>query len=89
MPGSSHPIGDRSRILGSMLETVLHGIQIIGSIAGTQVDMAEVFQLQARGRTHVTSSGARWSRSTSPSLTSWRPNPGADCARPWVGDDHQ
>jgi Zn-dependent alcohol dehydrogenase len=36
------------------LETVLNGIQIIGSIAGTQVDMAEVFQLHARGRTHVT-----------------------------------
>ena len=55
MPGSSRPIGDRSRILGSLLETVLHGIQIIGSIAGTQVDMAQVFQLHARGRTHVTS----------------------------------
>jgi alcohol dehydrogenase, propanol-preferring len=54
MPGSSRPIGDRSRILGSILETVLNGIQIIGSIAGTQVDMAEVFQLHARGRTHVT-----------------------------------
>ena len=33
---------------------MLNGIQIIGSIAGTQVDMAEVFQLHARGRTHVT-----------------------------------
>jgi propanol-preferring alcohol dehydrogenase len=33
---------------------VLNGIQIIGSIAGTQVEMAEVFQLHARGRTHAT-----------------------------------
>ena len=36
------------------LETVLNGIQIIGSIAGTQVEMAEVFQVHARGRTHAT-----------------------------------
>ena len=55
MPGSSGPIGDRSRILGCILETVLHGIQIIGLTAGTQVAMAEVFQLHARGRTYVTS----------------------------------
>jgi hypothetical protein len=70
------------------LETVLNGIQIIGSIAGTQVDMAEVFQLHARGRTLSPTSGARWSRSTSPSLTSWPAESRRGSARPWVGDDH-
>jgi hypothetical protein len=51
MPGSSRPIGDRSRILGSILEIVLNGIRTISSVAGTQVKMAEVFQVRARGRT--------------------------------------
>ncbi|MRK02260.1 alcohol dehydrogenase AdhP [Aeromicrobium sp. S22] len=33
--------------------TVLKGIQIIGSIVGTRQDLAEVFDLHARGRTRV------------------------------------
>jgi alcohol dehydrogenase, propanol-preferring len=37
-----------------IFETVLNGIQISGSIVGTRVDLAEVFELHARGRTHVT-----------------------------------
>jgi propanol-preferring alcohol dehydrogenase len=34
-----------------IFETVPNGIQIIGSIVGTRVDLAEVFELHARGRT--------------------------------------
>jgi propanol-preferring alcohol dehydrogenase len=34
--------------------TVLQGISVVGSIVGTRVDLAEVFQLHAQGRTHVT-----------------------------------
>src|SRR4029453_11609576 len=38
-----------------IFETVLNGIQVVGSIVGTRVDLAEGFELHARGRTHVTS----------------------------------
>jgi alcohol dehydrogenase, propanol-preferring len=37
-----------------IFETVLQGISVVGSIVGTRVDLAEVFELHARGRTHVT-----------------------------------
>lgn len=37
-----------------IFETVLNGIKIIGSIVGTRVDLAEVFQLHAARRTRVT-----------------------------------
>jgi propanol-preferring alcohol dehydrogenase len=33
--------------------TVLKGISVIGSIVGTRQDLAEVFELHARGRTKV------------------------------------
>ena len=33
--------------------TVLKGISVIGSIVGTREDLAEVFELHARGRTRV------------------------------------
>ena len=33
--------------------TVLKGISVIGSIVGTRQDLAEVFELHARGRTRV------------------------------------
>jgi propanol-preferring alcohol dehydrogenase len=36
-----------------IFETVLNGITIIGSIVGTRADLAEVFQLHARGLTRV------------------------------------
>jgi alcohol dehydrogenase, propanol-preferring len=36
-----------------IFETVLGGIQLVGSIVGTRVDLAEVFELHARGRTQV------------------------------------
>ena len=36
-----------------IFETVLNGITITGSIVGTRVDLAEVFELHASGRTHV------------------------------------
>jgi alcohol dehydrogenase, propanol-preferring len=36
-----------------IFETVLNGIQIIGSIVGTRVDLAEVFELHKMGRTRV------------------------------------
>ena len=36
-----------------IFETVLRGIRIIGSIVGTRVDLREVFELHAAGRTHV------------------------------------
>jgi alcohol dehydrogenase, propanol-preferring len=36
-----------------VFETVLGGISVIGSIVGTRVDLAEVFQLHAGGRTKV------------------------------------
>ena len=36
-----------------IFETVLGGINIVGSIVGTRVDLAETFQLHAEGRTHI------------------------------------
>lgn len=36
-----------------IFETVLNGIQIIGSIVGTRVDLQEVFELHAAGKTRV------------------------------------
>jgi len=36
-----------------IFETVLNGIKIVGSIVGTRVDLAEVFELHADGRTQV------------------------------------
>lgn len=36
-----------------IFETVLNGITIVGSIVGTRVDLAEVYDLHADGRTHV------------------------------------
>jgi len=36
-----------------IFETVLNGITIIGSIVGTRKDLAEVYELHARGRTRV------------------------------------
>ncbi len=36
-----------------IFETVLKGISVIGSIVGTRLDVAEVFELHAAGRTHV------------------------------------
>jgi len=37
-----------------IFETVLNGIKVVGSIVGTRLDLAEVFELHAHGRTHVT-----------------------------------
>jgi propanol-preferring alcohol dehydrogenase len=37
----------------SIFETVLNGIKIVGSIVGTRLDLAEVFELHAAGRTKV------------------------------------
>ena len=34
-------------------ETVLKGITVVGSIVGTRVDLAEVFELHRAGRTRV------------------------------------
>jgi alcohol dehydrogenase, propanol-preferring len=36
-----------------IFETVLNGITIVGSIVGTRKDLDEVYELHARGRTHV------------------------------------
>jgi alcohol dehydrogenase, propanol-preferring len=36
-----------------IFETVLNGIKIAGSIVGTRLDLAEVFDLHAAGKTHV------------------------------------
>jgi propanol-preferring alcohol dehydrogenase len=36
-----------------IFETVLNGINIVGSIVGTRLDLAEVFELHAAGRTRV------------------------------------
>jgi len=36
-----------------IFETVLNGIKIVGSIVGTPLDLAEVYQLHAAGRTKV------------------------------------
>jgi propanol-preferring alcohol dehydrogenase len=42
-----------------IFDTVLKGIQIIGSIVGTRQDLAEVFDLHARGRTRVIGEGRK------------------------------
>jgi propanol-preferring alcohol dehydrogenase len=36
-----------------IFETVLNGIKIVGSIVGTRLDLAEVYDLHAAGKTHV------------------------------------
>lgn len=36
-----------------IFETVLNGVQIIGSIVGTRLDLAETFELHAAGKTKV------------------------------------
>ena len=36
-----------------IFETVLNGITIVGSIVGTRLDLREVFELHAAGKTHV------------------------------------
>jgi propanol-preferring alcohol dehydrogenase len=36
-----------------IFETVLNGFKIVGSIVGTRLDLAEVFELHAAGRTKV------------------------------------
>ena len=36
-----------------IFETVLNGIKIVGSIVGTRLDLAEVYELHADGRTKV------------------------------------
>ena len=38
-----------------VFQTVLKGISIIGSIVGTRLDLAEVFELHRAGRTRVVS----------------------------------
>ena len=42
-----------------IFETVLKGIEIIGSIVGTRQDLAEVFRLHAQGRTRVIAEGRK------------------------------
>ena len=42
-----------------IFETVLRGIQVVGSIVGTRLDLAEVFQLHAEGKTKVMSETRR------------------------------
>jgi propanol-preferring alcohol dehydrogenase len=37
-----------------IFDTVLNGITVVGSIVGTRVDLREVFELHAAGKTHVT-----------------------------------
>jgi len=36
-----------------IFETVLNGTKVLGSIVGTRIDLAEVFELHAAGKTHV------------------------------------
>ena len=36
-----------------IFETVLNGINIVGSIVGTRLDLTEVFELHSAGKTHV------------------------------------
>jgi len=43
----------RNELTLPIFETVIKGIQIIGSIVGTRLDLAEVFELHASGRTRV------------------------------------
>ncbi|MDX6276052.1 MAG: alcohol dehydrogenase, propanol-preferring [Nocardioidaceae bacterium] len=42
-----------------IFETVIKGLTIIGSIVGTRQDLAEVFELQAAGRTRVVAEGRK------------------------------
>jgi len=42
-----------------IFETVLKGISVIGSIVGTRLDLAEVFELHAAGRTRVIAEGRK------------------------------
>ena len=42
-----------------IFETVLRGIQIVGSLVGTRVDLAETFELHAAGRTRIVSETRR------------------------------
>jgi alcohol dehydrogenase, propanol-preferring len=42
-----------NRIQLPIFETVLNGIHVVGSIVGTRVDLQEVFELHAMGRTRV------------------------------------
>ena len=42
-----------------IFETVLKGISVIGSIVGTRLDLAEVFELHAAGRTQVVAEGRK------------------------------
>ena len=50
-----------------IFQTVLKGITVIGSIVGTRVDLAEVFELHAAGRTRSSASSAGSRTSTRPS----------------------
>jgi alcohol dehydrogenase, propanol-preferring len=36
-----------------IFETVLNGTKVLGSIVGTRIDLQEVFELHAGGKTHV------------------------------------
>jgi alcohol dehydrogenase, propanol-preferring len=42
-----------------IFQTVLKGISVIGSIVGTRLDLAEVFELHAAGRTKVIADGRK------------------------------
>jgi propanol-preferring alcohol dehydrogenase len=42
-----------------VFETVLKGISVIGSLVGTRNDLAECFDLHARGLTRVVTEGRR------------------------------
>jgi propanol-preferring alcohol dehydrogenase len=42
-----------------IFQTVLKGISVIGSIVGTRLDLAEVFELHAAGRTKVIAAGRK------------------------------
>jgi propanol-preferring alcohol dehydrogenase len=42
-----------------IFETVVKGIQVIGSIVGTRQDLHDVFELQAQGRTRVIAEGRK------------------------------
>ena len=43
----------RNELTLPIFETVLNGITVIGSIVGTRLDLAEVFELHAAGATRV------------------------------------
>ena len=51
------PADDRLEL--PVFETVLKGISVIGSLVGTRNDLAECFDLHARGRTRVVTEGRR------------------------------